>query len=103
MDIYNSKVIRATMGSIFRLPVMKFDDPIEAISALKKEGYQIIATTAHSRISYLDPDYMKPTAFLIGQEGSGLSEEVLKSADKKVFIPMKKVWNRLTLPFQQAY
>ena len=90
VDIYNSKVIRATMGSIFRLPVMKFEDPEEAISALKKEGYQIIATTAHSRSSYLDPDYMKPTAFLIGQEGSGLSEEVLKSADKKVFIPMKK-------------
>jgi TrmH family RNA methyltransferase len=90
VDIYNSKVIRATMGSIFRVPVMKFDDPEEAISALKKEGYQIIATTAHSRSSYLDPDYMKPTAFLIGQEGSGLSEEVLKSADKKVFIPMKK-------------
>ena len=90
VDIYNSKVIRATMGSIFRMPVMKFDDPEEAISALKKEGYQIIATTAHSRSSYLDPDYMKPTAFLIGQEGSGLSEEVLKSADKKVFIPMKK-------------
>jgi len=90
VDIYNSKVIRSTMGSIFRMPVMKFDDPEEVISALKKEGYQIIATTAHSRSSYLDPDYMKPTAFLIGQEGSGLSEEVLKSADKKVFIPMKK-------------
>lgn len=90
VDIYNSKVIRATMGSIFRVPVMKFDDTEEAISALKKEGYQIIATTAHSRSSYLDPDYMKPTAFLIGQEGSGLSEEVLRSADKKVFIPMKK-------------
>jgi TrmH family RNA methyltransferase len=90
VDIYNSKVIRATMGSIFRLPVMKFDDPIEAVSALKEEGYQVIATTAHSRISYLDPDYMKPTAFLIGQEGAGLSEEVLESADKRVFIHMKK-------------
>ncbi len=90
VDIYNSKVIRATMGSIFRVPVMKFDDTEEAISALKKEGYQIVATTAHSMSSYLDPDYMKPTAFLIGQEGSGLSDEVLESADKKVFIPMKK-------------
>lgn len=89
VDTYNSKVIRATMGSIFRMPVLKLDDPEEAISSLKKEGYQIVATTAHSRTSYLDVDYMKPTAFLIGQEGSGLSEELLKSADAKVFIPMK--------------
>ena len=90
VDTYNSKVIRATMGSIFRMPVLKIDDPEETISGLKKEGYQIIATTAHSRSSYLDVDYMKPTAFLIGQEGSGLSREVLESADKGVFIPMGK-------------
>ena len=90
VDIYNSKVIRATMGSIFRLPVLKVDDLIEAVSTLKKEGYRIIATAAHSKTSFLDVDYRKPTAFLIGQETSGLSKEILESADIKVFIPMKE-------------
>lgn len=90
VDAYNSKVIRATMGSIFRLPFLKVDDPDEAISALKKEGYQVIATTAHSRSSYTNADYIKPTVFLIGQEGAGLSDDMLEAADKKVFIPMEK-------------
>lgn len=90
VDIYNPKVIRATMGSIFRVPVLKVRDIMDLISDLKKEGYQIIATTAHSKASYLDIDYMKPTAFLIGQEGSGLPDDIIKMADIKVFIPMKE-------------
>ena len=89
VDIYNSKVIRATMGSVFRLPVLKIDDPKEVISALKKEGYQIAATTAHTETSYLNADYAKPTAFLIGQEAAGLAKDILESADIKIFIPMK--------------
>lgn len=89
VDIYNPKAIRATMGSIFRLPVLKFDDLIEAVSSLKKEGYRIVATTAHAKASYLDIDYRKPAAFLIGQEASGLPNDILESADVKVFIPMK--------------
>lgn len=90
VDIYNSKVIRATMGSIFRLPVVKIEDTEEALNILKKEEYQIIATTAHSRTSYLDIDYRKPTAFLIGQEAAGLPKDIMESADIKVFIPMKE-------------
>lgn len=90
VDIYNSKVIRATMGSIFRLPVLRLDGLAEAISALKKEGYQVIAATAYSKVSYLDVDYTKPTAFLIGQEASGLAKDMLEYADIKVFIPMKE-------------
>ena len=90
VDAYNHKVIRATMGSIFRMPVVKVADRKDIISELKKAGYQIIATTAHSRSSYLDIDYTKPSALLIGQEGSGISEEWLESADFKAFIPMKE-------------
>lgn len=90
VDIYNSKTIRATMGSIFRLPALKLDDLAEAVLSLKREGYRIIATTAHSKTSYLDVDYRKSSAFLIGQEASGLPDDILESADIKVFIPMKE-------------
>lgn len=90
VDGYNSKAVRATMGSIFRLPVLKLDDPLDAVSTLKKEGYRIMATTAHAKTSYLDVDYRKPMAFMIGQEASGLPDDILESADVKVFIPMKE-------------
>jgi TrmH family RNA methyltransferase len=89
VDSYNSKVIRATMGSIFRLPVLRVDDPKEAISSLKKGGYQVLATTMHSKTSYLDIDYRRPTAFLIGQEAAGLPKDIMESADIRVFIPMR--------------
>lgn len=90
VDIYNSKVVRATMGSIFRLPVLRADDIKESLAVMKKEGYQVVATSLQSETSYLKINYSKPTAFLIGKESSGLSDELLEMADKVVFIPMKE-------------
>lgn len=90
VDIYNSKVVRATMGSIFRLPLVKVDDAINVLIRFKKEGYQIVAASSKSEASYLDIDYKKPTVFLIGREASGVSNALLETADKKVFIPMKE-------------
>ncbi len=90
VDIYNSKVVRATMGSIFRLPVLRVDDIKETLVIMKKEGSQVVATSLQTKTSYLDINYSKPTVFLIGRESSGLSNELLELADKKVFIPMKE-------------
>lgn len=90
VDLYNSKVVRATMGSIFRLPVVKVGDIKDALATIKKEGYQVVATSLQTKTSYLDINYSRPTAFLIGRESSGLSSELLEMADKKVFIPMKE-------------
>lgn len=90
VDVYNPKAIRATMGSIFRVPVVKVEYLNDVLSDLRKNGYQIAATTAKTKTSYLDADYRKPTAFLIGQEASGLSKELIESADIKIFIPMRE-------------
>lgn len=89
VDIYNSKVVRATMGSVFRLPVIRADDIRESLAVMKKEGYQVVATSLQSKVSYLDINYSRPTAFLIGRESSGLPDELLEMADEKVFIPMR--------------
>lgn len=88
VDIYNSKVVRATMGSIFRMPILRVSDLEKTLYDLKKEGYKVVAASSKSRVSYLDADYMKPSVFLIGQEASGLSEDVLELADIRVSIPM---------------
>lgn len=90
VDLYNSKVVRATVGSIFRLPVARVDDIKKSLTTLKSAGYQLVATSLKSRVSYLDIDFCKPTVFLIGRESSGLSSELLELADKKVFIPMRE-------------
>lgn len=88
VDPYNSKVIRSTMGAIFRVPFVIVDDFPKAIQQLKKAGVSIYA--AHlSGTDFYKEDYRGGTAFLIGNEGNGLTEELTALADKKIRIPMK--------------
>jgi TrmH family RNA methyltransferase len=88
VDIYNPKVIRATMGSIYRVPFYQAEDFYEALSRIKKEGITIYA--AHlSGIDYTtEGSFQGRCAFLIGNEANGLSERAAKEADKLIKIPM---------------
>ena len=87
VDIYNPKVIRSTMGSIFRVPFVYADDMNEVIRFLKKN--QITTYAAHlDGTNYTKEDYNKGTAFFIGNEGNGLSRELTRAADHMIRIPM---------------
>ncbi len=87
-DPYQPKVIRSTMGTIFREPFVVVDDLKETVGMLKKRGIAIYA--AHlSGSTFYGQDYRKGCAFLIGNEGKGLSEELSASADHLIRIPMK--------------
>lgn len=87
-DCYNPKVVRSTMGAIFRLPFIYTDHLEETIAVLKNQGVTIFG--AHLNGDYLyEADFTGPTAFLIGNEGNGLSEAVSKTADQLIRIPMK--------------
>lgn len=88
VDIYNPKVIRATMGSIYRVPFYQAEDFYETLSRIKQEGITIYA--AHlSGISYdTEGSFQGRCAFLIGNEANGLSERASKEADKRIKIPM---------------
>ena len=87
VDIYNTKVIRSTMGSIFRVPFVYADDMNEVIRFLKKN--QITTYAAHlDGTNYTKEDYNKGTAFFIGNEGNGLSRELTRAADHMIRIPM---------------
>ena len=88
VDLYQPKTIRSTMGSIYRMPVVYTEDLQEAIRQMKACG--IISYAAHLDDScfYDKPDYTKGTAFLIGNEGNGLRDEICARADRKIKIPM---------------
>jgi TrmH family RNA methyltransferase len=88
VDIYNPKVIRSTMGSVFRVPHLIVDDFTGTLDELKNNGIKIYAAHLDGKLSYTDADYTGGTAFIIGNEGNGLTEEAASKADCLVKIPM---------------
>ena len=88
VDLYNSKVIRSSMGSIFHLPIVPVDDIAETVKALKSKHIKIVAADINGEKDYFLVEYKEPTAILVGNEGAGLAAEVVKLADEVVKIPM---------------
>ena len=88
VDLFNPKTIRSTMGSIFRVPFFVSDNLIKTLMFLKERGVTLYAAHLDGAVSYERPDYTKPSAFLIGNEGGGLSDEIAGMADVSVKIPM---------------
>ena len=88
VDIYNPKVIRSTMGSIYRMPFYYAEDLLAAIAEMKKRNISTYAAHLDGKNSYDEEDYKKPCAFFIGNEGNGLRDEVADAADIYIRIPM---------------
>ena len=89
VDIYNPKTIRSTMGSVFRVPFVYAEDFGEAVSECQKAGVKVYAAHLDGKNTYLGEDYSVPTAFLIGNEGNGLTDDITKQADTLIRIPMQ--------------
>lgn len=89
VDIYNSKVIRATMGSIYRMPFMYVENLHETLDKLRNYCTIYAAYLDEDRFNCYSADYTKGTAFLIGNEANGLSKETVALADKRIIIPME--------------
>lgn len=88
-DIFNPKTVRSTMGSIYRIPFIYTDDLQEIMQKLKNNGVHSFAAHLAGQEYYTGQAFTGPTAFLIGNEGKGLSEELAKQADSYVKIPME--------------
>ena len=89
VDIFNPKTIRATMGSIYRMPFLYVDSIEEAIEKLKRNNIQVYAAHLKGERSYSELNYTRGTAFLIGNEGNGLKEKTAALADTYLKIPME--------------
>lgn len=88
VDIYNPKVIRSTMGSIFRVPFIYVKDLKEVIDKLQSKAVEIFASSLEGATEYDKPDYKKDIAFIIGNEAAGISKDILDIVEKKIKIPM---------------
>lgn len=89
VDIFNPKVTRSTMGSLFRVPVIYSDDLSATLNALKKSDVALYAAHLNGKNDYDKEEYSGRLAIMIGNEGNGLSDEITLLADKLVKIPMK--------------
>lgn len=85
-DCYNPKVVRSTMGAIFRINVIECELP-EMIKKLKENGIKVLSTDLNTNESIYDVSYNK-TAVVIGNEANGVSKEVLELSDGRIKIPM---------------
>lgn len=84
VDPYSPKVVRSTMGSIFRMPLYFCE--IKDLQKLSK--YDIVATVINAKESLYDADFGKNNAIVIGNEAYGVSDEVINMAKKLIKIPM---------------
>lgn len=87
-DVYNEKTIRSTQGALFHIPVL-YGDLTEAAAGLKKDGFVLIGTSLHGAegMSAFEPE--KKMAFVLGNEGQGVSEQMLSLCDRRLFIEMR--------------
>jgi TrmH family RNA methyltransferase len=83
---FNSKVIRASAGSVFRLPIVQAKLE-EAIAQLRERGVRLLATSSHKGTALTEAKLSGPLAIFIGSEGAGLPREVIARMDDFIAIP----------------
>ena len=88
VDVTNPKVIRSTMGSIYRIPFLYVEDVVSLKHILKQKNIHTFAAHLQGKNSYDREDYQKGSAFFIGNEGKGLTEKAASAADCLIRIPM---------------
>ena len=90
VDPYNPKTVRATVGSLFHLPLARVDDPAEAVSAAQAAGLVVLAAEGRGEVDLFDAEQIlaRPTAWLFGNEAWGLPDDLAALADHRVAIPI---------------
>ena len=86
-DAYNPKVVRSTMGAIFRVEIIEVENLKETIEMMKRNNYELVVTSLQTESSIYDIDYNKKI-IVIGNEANGVSKEIQDMADRKIKIPM---------------
>jgi TrmH family RNA methyltransferase len=87
-DLNNPNVVRASIGTLFSLPVVEATTP-EALAWLRAQGVRILAASPHAADPYTQADLTAGTAVVVGAEQYGLSDTWMKEADVRVRIPMR--------------
>ena len=88
VDAYNPKTVRASVGSLFHLPVAVEPDPAAAVAAARAAGYTVLAADGAGEVDLFAADLGGPTAWLFGNEAWGLPADLAALADHRVAIPI---------------
>lgn len=89
IDVYNPKVVRASMGNIFLLDILQLEDEgVETLDLLKEKGYTVYVTTFDNAQSIYDIEYLAKKVIVIGNEANGVTKDILQASDQKIYIPM---------------
>ena len=86
-DCYNPKVVRSTMGAIFRVKIIECEDLVKILKEIKKHKFEIVVSSLQTDNSIYDINYHKKV-IVIGNEANGVKKEIQDLADKKIKIPM---------------
>lgn len=89
VDAFSPKVVRASMGSLFHLPVVQEISPEEALTWCYRNGYEPAATALKGAANLYKTDLSKKMAYILGNEANGVSEELQAAAETRLFIPME--------------
>lgn len=96
VDLYNSKVIRASQGMIFNSNIVR-GDLLKIIPELKEQGYEIYATKVTDGYDVKDVNASHKIAVVMGNEGSGVKKEIFDLSEKYIYINMNKICNSLNV------
>lgn len=88
VDLFNPKVVRSTMGSIFRMPYCYVESLPETIRQIRSQGCQVYATAMEGSVVYDEPDYTTGAAVVIGNEANGISDAIFREMPVNIRIPM---------------
>ncbi len=88
-DIYNPKTVRGSMGALFRVTTVDFENTAAAVAAVKAQGYRVLGAALDDTAAALgEYPLTQKDAVVIGTEGQGISDDVLNMCDGKLYIPM---------------
>lgn len=87
VDVYNDKTLRSTMGSIFHIPVIE-DGDLSIVKDLKNNGFKLLVSSLEDSHNFYDMNLNKNVIICVGNEGRGVSNEILELSDEKFKIPM---------------
>ena len=86
-DAYNPKVVRSTMGAIFRVKIIECEDLKQTLKEIKKNKFRVVVSSLQTENTIYDINYYKKV-IIIGNEANGVEPEIQNLADEKVKIPM---------------
>lgn len=93
VDVYNPKVLRSTVGSVFHIPILQPArgsdmDTVQIVQTLRRDGYTLYAAHPSGKNSCFEEPFEGKSVIVIGNEANGISSEMLACCDKLLTIPM---------------